>query len=150
MSRLLCASWIFTCNSLLLFVKYCCEHWLFQVPRVFINGQCIGGGSDTKQLHQQGKLLPLIEQCRPCCLNLAPEGSGNGQNQPHQWCFFRSVYLYLLVTFEQPKYRLNVLNVYAAVWTKLPVWFNDNVMSIVILFVIFLKLKYSNALYVFL
>ncbi|XP_065100391.1 glutaredoxin 2 isoform X2 [Paramisgurnus dabryanus] len=42
------------------------------VPRVFVNGQCIGGGSDTKQLHQQGKLLPLIEECRQCC-----EGSGN-------------------------------------------------------------------------
>ncbi|CAK6964444.1 glutaredoxin 2 [Scomber scombrus] len=44
------------------------------VPRVFINGNCIGGGSDTKQLHQQGKLLPLIEQCAPCCA-----GSGSGQ-----------------------------------------------------------------------
>ncbi|XP_057180893.1 glutaredoxin 2 isoform X1 [Triplophysa rosa] len=41
------------------------------VPRVFVNGRCIGGGSDTKQLHQQGRLLPLIEQC---C-----EGSGNSQ-----------------------------------------------------------------------
>lgn len=41
------------------------------VPRVFINGKCIGGGSDTKQLYQQGKLLPLIEQCAP--------GSGSGQ-----------------------------------------------------------------------
>nr|XP_055074015.1 glutaredoxin 2 isoform X2 [Misgurnus anguillicaudatus] len=46
------------------------------VPRVFVNGQCIGGGSDTKQLHQQGKLLPLIEECRQCC-----EGSGNTQSQ---------------------------------------------------------------------
>ncbi|XDV22248.1 hypothetical protein PO909_027189 [Leuciscus waleckii] len=54
------------------------------VPRVFINGQCIGGGSDTKQLHQQGKLLPLIEQCHPCCLSTSPEGSGNGQYQPNQ------------------------------------------------------------------
>ncbi|XP_012694941.1 glutaredoxin 2 isoform X2 [Clupea harengus] len=45
------------------------------VPRVFINGQCIGGGSDTKELHQQGKLLPLIEQCTPCC---SSEGSGSG------------------------------------------------------------------------
>ncbi|XP_048022458.1 glutaredoxin 2 isoform X1 [Megalobrama amblycephala] len=53
------------------------------VPRVFINGQCIGGGSDTKQLHQQGKLLPLIEQCHPCCLSTSPDGSGNGQ-QPNQ------------------------------------------------------------------
>ncbi|MCI4383764.1 hypothetical protein PGIGA_G00030540 [Pangasianodon gigas] len=49
------------------------------VPRVFINGQCIGGGSDTRQLHEQGKLLPLIEKCNPCCLNNAAEGSGSGQ-----------------------------------------------------------------------
>ncbi|RVE73645.1 hypothetical protein OJAV_G00033400 [Oryzias javanicus] len=49
------------------------------VPRVFINGNCIGGGSDTKQLHQQGKLLPLIEQCAPCCAAAASEGSGSGQ-----------------------------------------------------------------------
>ncbi|XP_016100418.1 glutaredoxin-2, mitochondrial-like isoform X2 [Sinocyclocheilus grahami] len=49
------------------------------VPRVFINGQCIGGGTDTKQLHQQGKLLPLIEQYRPCCLSTSLEGSGSAQ-----------------------------------------------------------------------
>ncbi|XP_064188096.1 glutaredoxin 2 isoform X3 [Anguilla rostrata] len=49
------------------------------VPRVFINGNCIGGGSDTKELHQQGKLLPLIEQCSPCCLDSQIEGSGSGQ-----------------------------------------------------------------------
>ncbi|XP_051233475.1 glutaredoxin 2 isoform X2 [Dicentrarchus labrax] len=49
------------------------------VPRVFINGNCIGGGSDTKQLHQQGKLLPLIEQCTPCCAATGSEGSGSGQ-----------------------------------------------------------------------
>ncbi|TRZ00715.1 hypothetical protein DNTS_005598 [Danionella cerebrum] len=53
------------------------------VPRVFINGHCIGGGSDTKQLHQQGKLLPLIEQCRPCCLSSRHEDSGNSQTEPH-------------------------------------------------------------------
>ncbi|CAL1593423.1 unnamed protein product [Knipowitschia caucasica] len=46
------------------------------VPRVFINGNCIGGGSDTKQLHQQGKLLPMIEKCAPCCSS--GEGSGSG------------------------------------------------------------------------
>uniref|UniRef100_A0A3B4A0N0 Glutaredoxin-2, mitochondrial n=1 Tax=Periophthalmus magnuspinnatus TaxID=409849 RepID=A0A3B4A0N0_9GOBI len=51
------------------------------VPRVFINGNCIGGGSDTKQLHQQGKLLPLIEQCTPCCSS-GTEGSGSGQPEP--------------------------------------------------------------------
>ncbi|XP_061095867.1 glutaredoxin 2 isoform X2 [Conger conger] len=50
------------------------------VPRVFINGNCIGGGSDTKELHQQGKLLPLIEQC---CLNSGIEGSGSGQFEPN-------------------------------------------------------------------
>ncbi|KAK5930434.1 glutaredoxin 2 isoform X1 [Gymnodraco acuticeps] len=48
------------------------------VPRVFINGNCIGGGSDTKQLHQQGKLRPLIEQCAPCCAS-SSDGSGSGQ-----------------------------------------------------------------------
>ncbi|XP_062308819.1 glutaredoxin 2 isoform X2 [Osmerus eperlanus] len=48
------------------------------VPRVFINGNCIGGGSDTKQLHQQGKLMPLIEQCAPCCAGTNVDGSGSG------------------------------------------------------------------------
>ncbi|XP_031138305.1 glutaredoxin 2 isoform X1 [Sander lucioperca] len=48
------------------------------VPRVFINGNCIGGGSDTKQLHQQGRLLPLIQQCAPCCAT-SSDGSGSGQ-----------------------------------------------------------------------
>ncbi|XP_056459377.1 glutaredoxin 2 isoform X1 [Gadus chalcogrammus] len=47
------------------------------VPRVFINGNCIGGGSDTQQLHQQGKLLPLIEQCAPCCMSSEGLGSGH-------------------------------------------------------------------------
>ncbi|XP_038164310.1 glutaredoxin 2 isoform X1 [Cyprinodon tularosa] len=49
------------------------------VPRVFINGSCIGGGSDTKQLYKQGRLLPLIEQCSPCC---AAEGSSSGHFEP--------------------------------------------------------------------
>ncbi|XP_020492928.2 glutaredoxin 2 isoform X1 [Labrus bergylta] len=51
------------------------------VPRVFVNGNCIGGGSDTKQLHQQGKLRPLIEQCAPCCAGSGSEGSGSGQSE---------------------------------------------------------------------
>ncbi|XP_061682107.1 glutaredoxin 2 [Syngnathoides biaculeatus] len=46
------------------------------VPRVFVNGNCIGGGSDTKQLHQRGKLVSLINQCAPCCPST--EGSGSG------------------------------------------------------------------------
>lgn len=59
-----------------------CPFWVcVQVPRVFVNGNCIGGGSDTKRLHQEGKLLPLIEQCATCCAASSPEGSGSGQFQ---------------------------------------------------------------------
>lgn len=60
--------------------------WLcVQVPRVFVNGNCIGGGSDTKRLHQEGKLRPLIEQCTPCCAASSPEGSGSGQFPSSKW-----------------------------------------------------------------
>lgn len=31
------------------------------VPRVFIKGKFIGGGSDVKKLHEEGKLSSLIE-----------------------------------------------------------------------------------------
>lgn len=31
------------------------------VPRVFIRQKCIGGGTETKKLHEQGKLKELIE-----------------------------------------------------------------------------------------
>lgn len=62
-----------------------CHHLCIQVPRVFINGNCIGGGSDTKQLHQQGKLVPLIEQCAPCCAASSAEGSGSGQFESAKW-----------------------------------------------------------------
>ncbi|XP_048833356.1 glutaredoxin 2 isoform X2 [Brienomyrus brachyistius] len=48
------------------------------VPRVFVNGRCIGGGSDTKTLHEQGKLASLVEQCAPCCVNSEGSGSGHG------------------------------------------------------------------------
>lgn len=34
------------------------------VPRVFINGAFVGGATDTQRLHQQGKLLPLVHQCK--------------------------------------------------------------------------------------
>ncbi|XP_041370078.1 glutaredoxin-like [Gigantopelta aegis] len=30
------------------------------VPRVFINGKCIGGGTETDKLHRQGKLKTLL------------------------------------------------------------------------------------------
>jgi glutaredoxin 3 len=31
------------------------------VPRVFIGGKCIGGGSETYSLHNQGKLVPMLK-----------------------------------------------------------------------------------------
>ena len=31
------------------------------VPRVFIGGKCIGGGTETKTLKDQGKLLPMLK-----------------------------------------------------------------------------------------
>uniref|UniRef100_A0A8C9TDP1 Glutaredoxin-2, mitochondrial n=1 Tax=Scleropages formosus TaxID=113540 RepID=A0A8C9TDP1_SCLFO len=48
------------------------------VPRVFVNGNCIGGGSDTKELHNQGKLVPLIEQCSTCPVKVDNQDSGSG------------------------------------------------------------------------
>lgn len=33
---------------------------IFQVPQVFINGNCVGGGSDVKALHASGKLEPML------------------------------------------------------------------------------------------
>jgi len=33
------------------------------VPRVFINGSCIGGGMDTEKLYQEGKLAALLAKC---------------------------------------------------------------------------------------
>lgn len=31
------------------------------VPRVFVNGQCLGGGSDVKALYESGKLQNYFE-----------------------------------------------------------------------------------------
>ncbi|KAF7280483.1 uncharacterized protein LOC143198750 [Rhynchophorus ferrugineus] len=31
------------------------------VPRVFIKGNCVGGGSDVKALYDKGELLPLVK-----------------------------------------------------------------------------------------
>ncbi|KAM9324930.1 glutaredoxin 2 [Gastrophryne carolinensis] len=33
------------------------------VPRVFVNGKCIGGGNETRKLNQDGKLLQIVQQC---------------------------------------------------------------------------------------
>jgi len=32
------------------------------VPRVFIGGKCVGGGSETYSLQNQGKLVPLMQK----------------------------------------------------------------------------------------
>lgn len=34
------------------------------VPRVFVNGECIGGASDTEKLHKENKLMEKIEGCK--------------------------------------------------------------------------------------
>lgn len=36
------------------------EYRLFQVPRVFVNGKYIGGGTDVKKLNETGQLKPLL------------------------------------------------------------------------------------------
>jgi len=36
---------------------------LFQVPRVFVNGKCVGGNSETQMLNKSGKLQNLIQEC---------------------------------------------------------------------------------------
>ena len=33
------------------------------VPRVFIDGKCVGGGTDVTDLHQKNKLVPMLKQC---------------------------------------------------------------------------------------
>ncbi|XP_069593378.1 glutaredoxin 2 [Ranitomeya imitator] len=40
------------------------------VPRVFVNGACIGGGTETRKLNQEGKLIDLVQQC-----NITARGS---------------------------------------------------------------------------
>ncbi len=35
----------------------------FKVPRVFINGNFVGGGDDTVNLDTNGKLKTLLEDC---------------------------------------------------------------------------------------
>ncbi|KAG8436539.1 hypothetical protein GDO86_007592 [Hymenochirus boettgeri] len=33
------------------------------VPQVYVNGKCIGGGTDTQKLGKEGKLLKLVQEC---------------------------------------------------------------------------------------
>jgi len=37
---------------------------LCKVPQVFINGVCIGGGLETKQLFESGLLKQLTDECQ--------------------------------------------------------------------------------------
>ncbi|XP_076036989.1 uncharacterized protein LOC143022581 isoform X2 [Oratosquilla oratoria] len=34
------------------------------VPRVFVGGKCIGGGSETRDLYKNGQLTTLVENCQ--------------------------------------------------------------------------------------
>ena len=42
--------------------EMCLDLFSEQVPRVFIKGKCIGGGSETKAMHEEGKLEPLLRE----------------------------------------------------------------------------------------
>lgn len=33
------------------------------VPRVFVGGKCIGGGSETRELYKNGQLATLVQNC---------------------------------------------------------------------------------------
>jgi hypothetical protein len=43
-------------------ISLCQTCFVAQVPRVFVGGKCIGGGSETWSLHNQGRLLPLLKE----------------------------------------------------------------------------------------
>ena len=43
-------------------IQYYLHISLFQVPRVFIGGKCIGGGSETWSLQNQNKLVPMMKE----------------------------------------------------------------------------------------
>jgi len=34
------------------------------VPRVYVGGKCIGGGSETWTIHNQGRLIPLLKEAK--------------------------------------------------------------------------------------
>uniref|UniRef100_T1IU25 Glutaredoxin domain-containing protein n=1 Tax=Strigamia maritima TaxID=126957 RepID=T1IU25_STRMM len=52
-------------NCVVIFSKTDCPYSTKakRVPRVFVNGNCIGGGIDTEKLYHEGKLLFLLDQC---------------------------------------------------------------------------------------
>lgn len=41
-----------TCNFIQCFFSFL----FLQVPRVFVDGECVGGGTDVKALHESGEL----------------------------------------------------------------------------------------------
>uniref|UniRef100_UPI00358FA237 uncharacterized protein isoform X1 n=1 Tax=Myxine glutinosa TaxID=7769 RepID=UPI00358FA237 len=43
------------------------------VPQVFVNGKLIGGGSETKRLHAEGRLKMLVMQCAMKAANTGSE-----------------------------------------------------------------------------
>ena len=36
------------------------------VPRVFVGGKCIGGGTETQDLHKTGQLATLLKDAGAC------------------------------------------------------------------------------------
>jgi glutaredoxin-related protein len=41
--------------------KDLCSVPVFQVPRIFVRGECLGGCSDVEQLSKSGKLAEIVE-----------------------------------------------------------------------------------------
>lgn len=44
-------------------ISYLLIKYYFKVPRVFINGKCIGGGDDTARLDKDNRLEPMLKSC---------------------------------------------------------------------------------------
>lgn len=58
-----CLQSITGARTVCMFVSTCFVslHEFLQVPRVFIKGNCIGGGSDVKAMQQSGELEKLLK-----------------------------------------------------------------------------------------
>lgn len=53
------------------------------VPRVFVNGEFVGGGSETETLYENGELIKLVNKCRRIVCSsgeerLIPSSAGSG------------------------------------------------------------------------
>ena len=51
------------------------------VPRVFVDGDCIGGGSDTVSMFKKGSLQKLLKRKNIDCPNCEPETSETGRGE---------------------------------------------------------------------